>query len=117
MSVIETSNTDEIRSIIAEGGVVVVDFGAESWCAPCRALHKHYDAAAERLSETRPGVKLIRADIDEGPDLASEYGIQGVPALLAYDDGEFVGRVEARTAVALVREIEALSPRVLRAAE
>lgn len=101
MTVIETSSPSDIENAIAAGGVVVVDFGAESWCVPCRRLRPHYDAAAERL----PDATLIRADIDENPELVDAYGIQGVPRLLAYKGGVYYGDVTARTAIALVEEI------------
>lgn len=105
MTVIETSTPGDIEDAIAAGGVVVVDFGAESWCVPCRRLRPHYDAAAERL----PDATLIRADIDENPELTEVYGIQGVPTLLAYKDGVLYGSVTARTAVALVSEINSIT--------
>lgn len=104
MTVRETSDPTEIADAIAAGGVVVVDFGAESWCVPCRRLRPHYDAAAEKLTD----VTLIRADIDDSPELASQYEIQGVPTLLAYKDGVLYGSVTARTAVALVSEINSI---------
>lgn len=103
MTVYETSSPSDIENAIAAGGVVVVDFGAESWCVPCRRLRPHYDAAAEKVDAT-----LIRADIDDSPELASLYGIQGVPTLLAYKDGVLYGSVTARTAVALVSEINSI---------
>ena len=103
MTVKETSNPTEIADAIAAGGVVVVDFGAESWCAPCRALRPIYDAVSEKVEAT-----LVRADIDDSPELMSQYNIQSVPTLLAYKDGNLYGSVTARTAVALVSEINSI---------
>lgn len=51
---------------------------------------------------------MIRADVDENPQLAVEFGVQGVPTLIAFKDGEDVGYVKSRTAVALVKEINEL---------
>lgn len=103
MTVIETSDLDDIKGIINNVDVVVLDIGAESWCIPCRRLRPHFDAASEKVEAT-----LVRADIDENPSLPHEFDIMGVPTLLAFKAGVMVGYVEARTVVGLVQEINNL---------
>jgi putative thioredoxin len=86
---------------------VVVDFWAE-WCAPCRQL----TPALERAATAREGkVVLAKLDTDANPMISQAFGIQGIPAVKAFKDGDVVSEfVGAQPPAVVERFFDALVP-------
>jgi thioredoxin 1 len=63
---------------------VLVDFWAE-WCGPCKMIGPLVDSVA---SETEGSAKVGKVNVDSEQDLARTYGIQSIPTLLFFKDGE-----------------------------
>ena len=80
------NNRDEFNELIKEG-TVLVDFFA-TWCGPCKML----SPVLEELSNERD-VLIIKVDVDEAGPLAAQYGIQAVPTLMLFKNGQ---RVDVR---------------------
>jgi thioredoxin 1 len=63
---------------------VLVDFWAE-WCGPCRQLGPLLDEVATELSES---VSVVKVNVDDNSELATKYGIRGIPTMIFFKDGE-----------------------------
>ena len=83
---------------------VVVDFWA-SWCGPCMMLAPVMEALEPEL----PGIKFCKVNVDDERDLAAEFRIDSIPALLCVKDGAVLKRlVGFRDKDTLKKELEAL---------
>ena len=65
---------------------VMVDFYA-TWCGPCKSIAP----ALDELSESFQGkCTLVKVDVDESRELATQFGIRSVPTFLIFKGGEVV---------------------------
>jgi putative thioredoxin len=86
---------------------VVVDFWAE-WCGPCRTLGPALEAAVAKRGGK---VELAKVDTDANQRLAMTYGIQSIPAVKAFRDGEVVAEfVGAQPPAAIEAFLDQLAP-------
>jgi len=67
---------------------VLVDFSAE-WCGPCKMMPPILKDLKDKMGES---VTILKMDIDRNPAMAQTYGIQSVPTLIVFRDGEIKWR-------------------------
>ncbi len=87
MSKVEYINTDSFASEVETNeGTVIVDFTA-TWCPPCKMLAPVLDRVADKYTGQ---AKFVKVDIDENTEVAAKYGVQQIPNLLFFKNGEVV---------------------------
>jgi thioredoxin 1 len=75
--------------VINSSTPVLVDFWAE-WCGPCKAIAP----TLEELAGDFDGrLKVVKVDVDENRQSATQYGIRSIPSLLIFKDGAEVDRI------------------------
>ena len=88
MGVGKVSDADFEAKVLKSAEPVVVDFWAE-WCGPCRMIAP----ALEEIAGTLNGkVKIVKLNVDENPQTAAKYGIQSIPTLMIFKNGQMASR-------------------------
>ncbi|MCA1602006.1 MAG: thioredoxin fold domain-containing protein [Acidobacteria bacterium] len=81
--------TSALAALVAGERPVLADFYG-TWCDPCKVM----DPVVERLAERFAGrAEVVKVNIDESRELASKYGVRGVPTFLLFAGGWAVERV------------------------
>jgi thioredoxin 1 len=88
MAVGKVSDSTFESEVLKATSPVVVDFWAE-WCGPCRQIAP----ALEEIAGSLDGkVKIVKLNVDENPQTAAKYGIQSIPTLMLFKNGQLASR-------------------------
>lgn len=68
---------------------VLVDFWA-GWCGPCKAVAPILEDISNQYSDK---FRVAKVNVDENPDLASNYGIRSIPTLILFKDGKQIDSI------------------------
>src|SRR5437660_4429437 len=106
-SVKDTTTQTFVKDVIEESKhqPVLVDFWAE-WCGPCKQLTPVLEKA---VKAAKGKVKLVKMDIDKHPAIPGQMGIQSIPAVIAFVNGQpadgFMGALPESQVVAFLERL------------
>jgi len=88
MTAININKNNFQNEVMNSDKPVLLDFWAP-WCAPCRMVVP----IIEEIAGERPDIKVGKINVDEQPELASEFSIMSIPTLVVMKNGKIVQQV------------------------
>ena len=87
MAVLNITKDNFQQEVVAASQTVLVDFWA-TWCGPCQMM----GPILEELATKHPEIKVGKINVDEQPELAMQFQIDAIPALMVFKGGKAVAQ-------------------------
>lgn len=85
----EFTDANFAAEVIQSAKPVLVDFWAP-WCGPCKMIGPIIEKLAKELE---PTVTIGKLNVDDNPQVASQFGVMSIPMLIMFKGGKPVGQV------------------------
>ena len=87
MAPINISKENFEKEVVSSEKTVLLDFWAP-WCGPCRMVGPVLD----EIAQERTDIKVGKINVDEQPELASQFGVMGIPTLVVIKNGKITNQ-------------------------
>jgi len=87
MSAININKSNFQSEVMNSEKKVLLDFWAP-WCGPCRMVVP----MVEQIARERADIKVGKINVDENPELVSQFGVMSIPALVVMDRGKIINQ-------------------------
>jgi len=88
-NIIEITDDSFEKIVLKSDKPVMVDFWAP-WCGPCKAIAPTIDALEKEFGDK---MSFVKVNVDENPISPSKYGVQAIPTLIFFKNGEIAEQI------------------------
>ena len=99
-NVLELTDSNFVSEVLESDQPVLVDFWA-TWCGPCKMIAPTIE---ELASDYNGKARIGKVDIDQNQEVAMQHGIQAIPTILIFKNGEVVKRFQGVSPKAALSE-------------
>jgi len=93
-NIVEIDDDSFENEVLKSDKPVMVDFWAP-WCGPCRAIAPTIEELEKSYGDN---IKFVKVNVDENPISPSKYGIQAIPTIIFFKDGNIADQITGMVA-------------------